>query len=190
MRYGDDTDQTVKLHKTMSDIRVNHDTLIFDTQACHWQPLEALHPAPNQQTLYWLTLSGSLTAALKSKTSAFSVVVLKEAYLELSGRDCGLNHDQTVTAFSRQTLLMNGVTPWVSAHTLISQKSLENGLNDLTGLNNQPLGEVLFTHQDTLKQQSLFCQSALGWSRRTNYLLQGQPLSVSECFLPSLIDHD
>jgi len=87
-------------------------------------------------------------------------------------------------------LLKNGETPWVAAHTLVPETSIQHGLGQLTRLNNKPLGELLFSTPGVSKDHLQTCITPQGWGRRARYLLNHQPLLVSEFFLPELIKYE
>jgi len=107
-------------------------------------------------------------------------------------------------ALVRQVRLLCDGAPWVFARTVIPLPSLRGGLRPLALLGNRPLGEVLFTdptmHRSSvevthLKPGRRLFNCALAhtpdeaselWGRRSVFTLQGQPLLVSEFFLPPL----
>ena len=136
----------------------------------------------------WLMLPGSLTAALRARTKFFSVQLISEQFVEIHWP--GARQQITQQCFSRKVMLKDGEQPWVAAHTLVPQQSLDNGLAELTRLANQPLGELLFADPNVSKGLSEVCRSEQGWGRRACYYLHRQPLLVSEFFLPDLISHE
>lgn len=76
------------------------------------------------------------------------------------------------------------------AHTLVPEHSLEHGLEQLTRLNDRPLGELLFTTPGVTKDHLQVAETPIGWGRRACYRLQGQPLMVTEFFLDDLIRYE
>jgi chorismate--pyruvate lyase len=165
---------------------VNTTNFAFDTLEHPWQSLENLNIPPEYR--YWITLPGSLTKALKARTTDFSVHLISEQILDTPWPQ--RSRSLTEACFSRKVLLMNGHEPWVAAHTLIPKSSLENGLHALSRLKNRPLGELLFSDKRVSKDSEEACRTESGWGRRARYLLEGQPLLVSEFFLPGLIKHE
>ena len=140
---------------------------------------------------YWIHLPGSLTKALKERSSEFSVEVLAQEHIYLSTPIDGFDQRPGACAyFSRKVLLKHGQTPWVAAHTLVPETSIRQGLGQLTKLENKPLGELLFSTPGVHKDYLQVCQTDEGWARRARYLLNQQPLLVSEFFLPELIEHE
>jgi chorismate lyase len=165
---------------------VNIADLDLDTRQFHWLSVNTLDIPSDYR--YWIMLPGSLTRALRERTDQFSVKVIEQKDLQCLWPYTG--QDIQINCFSRKVLLMNAEQPWVAAHTLIPYSSLENGLDELTRLKNKPLGELLFARTDTQKDHIQACQTSDGWGRRSRYILHGQPLLVSEFFLPGLIEHE
>ncbi|HET8903543.1 MAG TPA: chorismate lyase [Saccharospirillum sp.] len=145
-------------------------------------------PAPWQ---YWLELPGSLTRALRERSDAFSVQVLAEGNLTLSTPLAAFaGQADALSCWSRQVALCHGNTPWVLAHTLVTQASLADSLTALTRLNNRPLGELLFTTPGVRKDQQQVTRTQHGWGRRTRYWLHGAPVLVAEFFMETLLNHE
>lgn len=162
-----------------------------DTCQHNWQALTDIKARIPADYLPWVTLPGSLTQALRDRSDAFSVQVLEQHYVSVSLAIPGFeNPDGAERCFSRKVLLMHNATPWVAAHTLVPEKSLQNGLDALTQLENKPLGELLFSTQGVRKDHLQACQTPFGWGRRARYVLQQQPLLVSEFFLPALMNYE
>lgn len=163
----------------------------FDTRHYQWQSLSKANIHIPKPFRLWLNLPGSLTQALKARSAHFNVEVVEQTHLYLSSPLEGFEHQGELQRFfSRKVLLKDGHTPWVAAHTLVPESSLQNGLNQLTKLANKPLGELLFASQGVIKDRLQVCETANGWGRRARFLLQQQPLMVSEYFLPELINYE
>ncbi|MCH8531358.1 MAG: chorismate lyase [Saccharospirillum sp.] len=162
-----------------------------DTQDFQWFSLPdmATHiPDPCQ---YWIHLPGSLTQALRERTEAFSVQVTDERLVDLVHPPESLASSSPSRQFwSRKVRLMSGSTPWVIAHTLIPQSSLDHGLQRLTDLSDRPLGELLFTTAGVRKDRPEVARTPLGWARRARFWLEDQPLLVTEIFMEALINHE
>jgi len=165
----------------------------FDPDTCNfnWQSLSAAQRAIPDELRYWLALPTSLTQALKRRSNAFSVEVLEQRRVSLALPIDGFDERLgPCPMFSRKVLLKHGNTPWVAAHTLIPERSLAQGLEQLTQLANRPLGELLFATPGVSKDHQQVCATDQGWGRRARYLLNHQPLLVSEFFLPELIAYE
>jgi chorismate--pyruvate lyase len=166
------------------------DTPIFnlDTRYHQWQVPAAFQTPIPEEYRHWLFLPGSLTKALKQRSDSFSVQVLKEECLVNTQPLLGISEQgQETTLFSRKVALKHHQTPWVMAHTLIPESSLQQGLDQLTHLNERPLGELLFADPKVKKDNNEITFFDNIWGRRSRYWLQGLPLMVTEYFLPELI---
>jgi len=155
-----------------------------------WQ---ASNTGPSADWRRWLFDSGSLTQLLKQKSEGnFRVQVGSEEWLTLS-------HSQTRGCFgplsaphrfwSRKVVLTGNDEPWVLAHTLIPEYSLDSPLRQVLELNEKPLGEYLFSHPKLLRSGmdiSRFADDS--WARRSLFYLFDKPIMVAEFFLPAILD--
>lgn len=191
-RTGESGDLRVKLAASMrlttSVTRLLDDP---DTRHYRWQALSPARTSVPAEYRPWLSLPGSLTKALKSRSEQFRVKVLDQSHIYVSLPIDGFTeHSGPCACFSRKVLLMDGDTPWVAAHTLVPESSLRQGLRQLTKLEDKPLGELLFSSPDVRKDHQQVCQTDHGWGRRARYLLHQQPLLVTEFFLPALVHYE
>lgn len=112
-------------------------------------------------------------------------------------------------ALVRQVRLHCDDEPWVFARTIIPLPSLRRGLRQLALLGTRPLGAVLFADPTMRRAEvevarvgqgkRLYHRAMSGssssttpteiWGRRSLFTLRGQPLLVSEFFLPTLGQH-
>ncbi|WP_084404903.1 MULTISPECIES: chorismate--pyruvate lyase family protein [Aliagarivorans] len=143
----------------------------------------------------WLLDIGSLTARLKQCCDNFQVEILNQDYAEISADEqqaLGVDGPYWV----REVLLKGNQQPWVYARSIVPQTSLDGEAAQILELNSQPLGELLFSHPDSERQElelallpphslpdSLQVQQRV-WARRSRFLLASCPLLVSEVFLP------
>ncbi|MEX2320556.1 MAG: chorismate lyase [Saccharospirillum sp.] len=163
----------------------------LDMRQHTWYDLDEMAdqlPAPWR---YWLELPGSLTRALRDRSDDFSVQVLAEGNLTLTTPLFAFTGQaDSRLCWSRQVALCHDNTPWVLAHTLVTQASLADSLAALTHLNNRPLGELLFTTPGVHKDQQQVTRTQQGWGRRTRYWLHGAPVLVAEFFMETLLSHE
>jgi len=158
----------------------------------------------------WLLDHSSLTRRLQRTCGeGFNVEVLSQTIeppMLSEARALGRPHREV--ALVRQVRLRCHDTPWVFARTVIPLPSLEGGLRRLAMLGNQPLGAVLFTDPKMERtpvevaritpRHRLFRMSGgptlnahpAIWGRRSVFTLRGNPLLVSEFFLPDLMSGD
>ena len=199
---------------TLSAIAEVGDVSIAFCRGARWRPCASWMARTAEPLLVdWLLDRSSLTARLRSVCpGGFAVRPLAQGYapVRLNERHrlaIGLGHH----AFVREVFLTCRGMPWVFARTVIPRDVAKGQLRALTRLGTRPLGEVLFSGRDLLRsdlelarlplpQASRMAgsshQDAAGlaiWGRRSLFLRSGQPLLVSEIFLPAFmrfLDHD
>jgi chorismate--pyruvate lyase len=157
----------------------------------------------------WLVDDSSLTRRLQLACPArFDVeVIAQRLERPMLSEARVLGRPPREIALVRQVRLRCAAQPWVFARTVIPLPSLHGGLRRLALLGNQPLGAVLFADPKLQRQpleiaritprHRLFRMATAGgdpetaglWGRRSVFTLQGNPLLVSEFFLPTLF-HD
>ncbi|MHA7880647.1 MAG: chorismate--pyruvate lyase family protein [Saccharospirillum sp.] len=163
---------------------INPDTLDFQ-----WLMQDTAAASIPPASRYWVQLPGSLTRALRERTEAFNVRVIEEGPVVVARPPASLS-DAGTRFWSRKVQLRSETTPWVLAHTLIPQSSLDAGLQRLTELHNRPLGELLFTVSGVRKDAREVACTPFGWARRARFWLNEQPLLVTEFFTEALINHE
>jgi chorismate lyase len=142
---------------------------------------------------------GSLTERLIAVSDGqFRVEVLRQRWGVAradEARLLGLKPRQA--ALIREVILHGKHQPWVYARSILPAKSLNHSLRHLKRLGNKPLGAVLFSDPHLQRsdieiarldpQHLPFGISQAVWGRRSVFFLHGQPLLVSEVFLPDFI---
>lgn len=171
-----------------------------------WHEQAAGVPAPARR---WLTVPGSLTAAVRAVSREFAVRRQLEAWrrpLRDEAQALGVAARERV--WTREVLLCDGPAPLVFAHTIAARSALP-AWPWLRDLGDRPLGEVLFEHHEVARQPLEFRRldarhplyhaaarriAALGgaapphlYARRSVFALLGERLLVSEVFLPELL---
>jgi chorismate--pyruvate lyase len=172
-----------------------------------WHEQAAGIPQPARR---WLTVTHSLTAAVRAVSTDFAVRRRLEAWrrpLRDEAEALGvLPHERVWT---REVVLADGATPLVFAHTIAARRALP-AWPWLRGLGDRPLGEVLFEHPGVSRRPHQFrrldtrhplyhsaartlatagpAAGAFLYARRSVFVLHGQRLLVTEVFLPSLLD--
>ncbi|MEX0965552.1 MAG: chorismate lyase, partial [Pseudohongiellaceae bacterium] len=141
----------------------------------------------------WLFDTGSLTQLLKHKSAGnFRVEVSSQQWQSLpkaAHRSCFGPLSVEHRFWSRKVVLLGNNSPWVLAHTLIPEFSLRSPLKRVLELNEQPLGEYLFSHPDLIRSGidiTPFADDS--WGRRSLFYLYKKPIMVAEFFLPALLD--
>jgi len=147
----------------------------------------------------WLLDEGSLTEQLlKTSDGNFAVQRLRQTFSRPHLSEARLLDIPTgQEALVREVVLRCYDQPWVFARSVIPSSSLTGKLRHLRGLENKSLGALLF--QDPSLQRNPFQVALLAgdsqyidpdlnqegpcWARRSRFVLQGNPLMVSEVFL-------
>ncbi|MFM7294092.1 MAG: chorismate--pyruvate lyase family protein [Burkholderiales bacterium] len=162
---------------------------------------DAWHQMPPAGALRkWITDRGSLTARIIANFADFNLVRLgQRLVVPLNDERRALRLRRGELAVVREVVLRSGVTPLVFAHTVVNPRDLADAWRGLSRLGSRPLAEMLF--QDPLvsrmpiEYRKLRQGNALlrrggintaAWARRSVFLKNGQPLMVTEVFLPTL----
>lgn len=153
----------------------------------------------------WLDDHGSLTRRLQAVCPRLRVQRLGQRIavpLQDEYRALGLRRGQR--ALIRDVLLICGDTPMVYAHSVIPLAGLSGPWTALAHLGNRPLGEALFANPKVrrfplefhpLDARHPLYRPAIAhldqpparlWMRRSQFALDGQPLLVTEVFLPAM----
>ena len=155
----------------------------------------------------WLFDQGSLTRRIISHcTNNFRVEVLSQKWQRpLLNEALRLGAHPEHLALIREVLLFCGDTPWVFARSVLPRKTLSGRRRFLGKLGSRPLGEILFSDPNIVRDdlevaeikkgqrmyrcatQSLKQMPDSIWGRRSVFYLHKKPLLVNEVFLPSII---
>lgn len=155
---------------------------------------------------HWLTDRGSLTRRLQRLCPRFRVERLRQAMaVPNTDEHAALGLLPGRLAVIREVLLKNADTPLVFAHSVIPLSGLSGPWAALAGLGNRPLGAALFSNPRVGRQgleykrvdrrHSLYRNAARHlampprtlWARRSVFSLDGQPILVTEVFLPATL---
>ena len=97
----------------------------------------------------WLGLRGSLTAALKQLSNGrFHVKILRQYWGQAHpGESRALRLDPRALCLIREVILFGNHQPWVFARSILPEQTLTGSLRCLRGLDERPLGEILFANR-------------------------------------------
>lgn len=151
----------------------------------------------------WLRDRGSLTARLKSHCSQFRVVPLTTRLARPHLDEYALLKIRAGSyAYVREVLLLCDDVPVVFAHSVLPHRALNGAWHGVARLGNRPLGEALFNDHRIRRHPLRFRALRAGHqlfrsvsrqhpvrgatlsARRSVFCLRGQPLLVTEVFLP------
>ena len=157
--------------------------------------------------LPWLRDHGSLTQRIQQRCEHFSVVNVKSGQARIALDESALLHiAPQQLAWSREVFLCADDQPVVFAHSACRVIDLRGDWQALRGLGSRPLGAVLFSHPQVVRQplhykalpshHPLYRRAAVGllnpparlWARRSLFYLNHSPLLVTEVFLPCIGD--
>lgn len=168
------------------------------------------HPAPlsiSPQTRNWLQNRGSLTRLIQLRCRNFRVEPVFQSLATAYEDELALlGLRPRELAHVREVYLYCGKTPVVFAHSVVARKSLRGAWYGLSNLGNKSLGTMLFTNPVIKRTPLRFKKLNLGhplfhracqslqvapislWARRSLFTLHGQPIMVTEVFLPAILD--
>lgn len=159
--------------------------------------------APHASLRSWLLDKGSLTAKLiELSRGNFHVQVVRQVYARPSRSEAeALGIAPHSLSLIREVVLMGHNQPWVFARSVLPVSSLTGKLRHLRKQGSRPLGAFLFSQPQLTRSPialalinrhhnyvpaELIGDSPV-WGRRSIFYVDGQPLLVSEVFLPEFI---
>lgn len=166
------------------------------------------HPAPisaSPDLRWWLTHQESLTRLLQARCEHFRV----EPTIQTLAAACFdeltvMNLRRHNRVLVREVYLRCDETPVVFAHSIVKREHLKSAWRGLSRLGNRSLGTMLFTNpliqrtplafKNLKPTHPLFeraCEQLPSrptnlWARRSLFVLQQQPILVTEVFLPAI----
>jgi len=155
----------------------------------------------------WLLDRGSLTQRIQQRCVGFSVRGVRLTTGKACRDEAGLVRLKPARyALLREVNLYCGDTPVVFAHSVIPLAGLHGPWRGLSRLGNKPLGVALFADPLIRRQPLQFrklnshhtlyrraCRNLAQhppylWARRSVFVLRGQPILVTEVFLPAILE--
>lgn len=153
----------------------------------------------------WLRDRGSLTLRLQRRCDDFRVRRLRQVMDRPNADERRLLHLRAgQRALVREVLLLCGDTALVFAHSVIPLMGLHGPWRGLSKLGQRPLGTTLFadprvrrlplTSRRLDRRHPLYRRLSAQqgdlpdqlWARRSRFFLDGQPILVTEVFLPAV----
>lgn len=154
----------------------------------------------------WLRDHGSLTQRIRQRSEHFAVHKLSSGLARIARDEAMLlGCAPQQLAYARDVFLYADGQPVVFAHSACARPYLRGAWAAVAGLGNQPLGALLFTHPQVVRQplhykalrntDPLYIRAtallseppARLWARRSLFHLHGAPLLVTEVFLPGIL---
>ena len=170
------------------------------TRAPVWHPVQHFTAGQlPQKNRYWLLDDGSLTSRLMAASAGqFAVQRLYQGWqVPLPSERRLLAIPARELALIREVTLFNAGAAVVYASSVFPLSCLTGSLGHLRGLQNKPLGAILFKHPGMhrspfeLSELAGDCdylpaalhQKESAWGRRSRFNIAGKSLMVSEVFL-------
>jgi len=160
----------------------------------------------------WLRDHGSLTLRIGQRCERFTVRNVKSGLARIAPDESALlGIAPQQLAWSREVFLCADDQPVVFAHSACAARELRGAWQALRGLGCKPLGALLFSHPQVVRQplhykalhahHPLYRRAASVlpdppdrlWARRSLFYLHNAPLLVTEVFLPGILlltNHD
>jgi chorismate--pyruvate lyase len=155
----------------------------------------------------WLTDDGSLTRRIEQRCERFSVTLLRQL-------DTAPAHDErrmigvqgSADCVVREVSLNCSDRPVIFAHSVLARKALHGAWRIVGGMGRRPLGAALFSDPRIHRHPLHFRQLRQGdelyyracnllhhapaglWARRSLFVSHGEPLLVTEVFLPDILE--
>ncbi|WJV54416.1 chorismate lyase [Pectobacteriaceae bacterium CE90] len=133
----------------------------------------------------WLIYNDSMTRRLERHCLRLSVRVSTEHFIST----LDVQNEQPLLPLSnrywlREVTLFGDGKPWLFGRTVIPQQTLEEAEIDLTQIGNTPLGRYLFLQGPPKRNFIHLGRCGSLWVRRSCLVLSGNPLLITELFLP------
>ncbi|MDA3979627.1 chorismate--pyruvate lyase family protein [Gallibacterium sp. AGMB14963] len=130
----------------------------------------------------WLTITGSLTAALKQQCERFTVTPIFEGWIKDNSHPYAEKYFSEAEYWLREVILSGDEQPWIFARTVIPSSTFQSYATEIQQLGKQPIGEWLF-QQPITRSQLMWQTGKLGFARRSTLMLAECPFFISELFL-------
>ena len=168
------------------------------------------YPAPltmSPRIRGWLQNSGSLTRHIQQRCKNFRVEPVFQSLATACDDELAiLKLRPGELAHVREVYLYCGKIPVVFAHSVVARENLRGAWCGMSKLGNKSLGTVLFTNPVIKRTPLRFRKLNLThplfhracknmqvapdklWARRSLFTLHGQPILVTEVFLPAILE--
>jgi len=164
-------------------------------------------PHPDSPYRAWLLDRGSLTGRIQSRCAAFSVRGVHQRFAKPFRDEVReLSLPARELALTREVFLYCKATPVVFAHTVLQRTALRGPWHFLATQGSKPLGATLFSNPKVARlplhfkkltdrhelfrraQRVLKSSTDCLWARRSLFIVEREPLMVTEVFLPGILE--
>ena len=154
---------------------------MMDLSELNWHDIDYFDDIP-EKALFWIRDDQSLTQKLKKRYPDFRVEVDKQEELEIYKHEINLlgNEGRFIV---REVFLYGDNQPVVFARSIIPINTITDSIMEI---GNKPLGEILFTDPNILREPIEVTFQNDIWGRRSVFVMNNSRILVSEFFLEKI----
>jgi len=154
---------------------------MMDLSRLKWHDIDYFDDIP-EKALFWIRDDQSLTQKLKNRYPDFRVEVDKQEQLEIYKHEINLlgNEGRFIV---REVFLYGDNEPVVFARSVIPKNPITESIMEI---GNKPLGEILFTDPNILREPIEITFQNDIWGRRSVFVMNNIRILVSEFFLEKI----
>ena len=153
----------------------------MDLSKLNWHNIDYFDDIP-EEVLFWIRDDQSLTQKLKKKYHDFRVEVYRQDELEIYKHEINqLGNEEKFIV--REVFLYGDNQPVVFARSVIPKNTKTDSIMKI---GNKPLGEILFTNPNTLREPIEITFHNDVWGRRSIFIMNNSRILISEFFLDSI----
>jgi len=154
---------------------------MMDLSKLNWHNIDYFDDIP-EEVLFWIRDDQSLTQKLKKKYHDFRVEVYRQDELEIYKHEINqLGNEEKFIV--REVFLYGDNQPVVFARSVIPKNTKTDSIMKI---GNKPLGEILFTNPNTLREPIEITFHNDVWGRRSIFIMNNSRILISEFFLDSI----
>ena len=154
---------------------------MMDLSKLNWHDIDYFHDIP-EKVLFWIRDDQSLTQKLKKRYPDFRVEVDKQEELEVCKHEINLLGKEE-RFIVREVFLYGDNEPIVFARSIIPKNPVTESIMEI---GNKPLGEILFTDPNILREPIEVTFHNDIWGRRSVFVMNNNRILVSEFFLEKI----
>ena len=154
---------------------------MMDLSILNWHDIDYFHDIP-EKVLFWIRDDKSLTQKLKKRYPDFRVEVHKQEESAIYNHEINqIGNEENFIV--REVSLYGNNQPVVFARSVIPKNTKTDSIMKI---GNKPLGEILFTDPNILRESIEVTFHNDTWGRRSVFVLNNSRILVSEFFLKDL----
>jgi len=154
---------------------------MMDLSKLNWHDIDYFDDIP-EKALFWIRDDQSLTQKLKKRYPDFRVEVDKQEELEIYKHEINLLGNEG-SFIVREVFLYGDNQPVVFARSIIPKNPITDSIMEI---GNKPLGEILFTDPNILREPIEVTFQNDIWGRRSVFVMNNSRILVSEFFLEKI----